>query len=122
LAKKKNIKVEHERRTQTRFELTGTLPGKLTNQAGDVYEAICVDVSKNGLGLLVDPIPKSGEKLFLETPNLKLAFDIRWVSRQTLLSELVDELAATCRVGLLIDGDTDLVEFLSAFDDIQVGE
>ncbi|MGE0173106.1 MAG: hypothetical protein AB7T49_09985 [Oligoflexales bacterium] len=119
---KKKVTVEHERRTQTRFELTGSLPGNLTSDSGDVYEAICVDVSKHGLGLLLDPIPKAGGKLYLDTPSGKLTFEIRWVSRQTQLGALLDELSSTCRVGLLVAGDTDLVQFLATFDDIQVGD
>jgi hypothetical protein len=112
-----------ERRRQPRRELLGALPGDIVGDDDQVYEVIPVDVSQQGLGLLLEPEPKVGERLELKiSSSQRLTFEVKWIKKEQQLNSLVGSLDALCRCGLKYLGDGDLTVILAGFDNLQVGD
>lgn len=114
-----------ERRQFVRYALTGELPGRLTNEAGTVFNVVTVDVSRHGLGLLLDPAPDEDEKLVLTLEGPRggnVLLEVRWSTIQHEFDSLPG-LQSMRRCGLLVlDRKIDLVTVLAKYDCVQIEE
>lgn len=112
---------DSERRKAKRFALTGAIPGVFKGQN---IHVVPVDVSINGLGLLMDPAPEpfTTLELQLEAPlNLTLRFQLRWCLPREEFASIsgLDELK---RCGLILLDDYDLVAVFSNYECLQIEE
>lgn len=113
-----------ERRQFIRYALTGELPGRLTNQSGVVFNVVTVDVSRRGLGLLLDPAPEVGETLILtlEGRGGLIPLEVRWSAVHHEFDSLPG-LQSMRRCGLqAMDRKIDLVTVLAKYDYVQIEE
>lgn len=113
-----------ERRQFIRYALTGELPGQLTNEAGVVFNVVTVDVSRRGLGLLLDPAPEVEERLTLtlEGRGGTVALEVRWTAIHHEFDSLPG-LQSMRRCGLyVLDRKADLVTVLAKYDGMQIEE
>jgi hypothetical protein len=70
-----------ERRRHKRFAVMGKLPAKIYNKNGDLLTYIVVDVSKRGLGLLVDEKVSRNETVLVRFDIVKIKdteMTVRW--------------------------------------------
>ena len=68
-----------ERRLSNRHRLTGLLPGRLKRQS-DGSDLACkpIDISRNGLGILIAKELKPGEELILEVRGNPIVIQVSW--------------------------------------------
>ena len=112
-----------ERRTETRRELIGVLPGEMVGDSGRTFDVMTVDVTSNGMGLLMEPGPYIGEEIRLQISKDRfLLFEVRWVRQDNSLGGLGESFKELRRCGLLYLGQDNLIDVLSEFDNLQVGE
>lgn len=114
-----------ERRQFVRYALTGELPGRLTNAAGMSFNVVTVDVSRRGMGLLLDPAPEENEKLVLTLEGPRggnILFEVRWSAVHHEFDSLPG-LSSMRRCGLMVvDRKIDLVTVLAKYDCVQIEE
>ena len=69
-----------ERRVSRRRKLTGLLPGRLVNSATQVDLSACkpVDISRNGMGIIVAEQLDLGTKVALILAETQIEFQIAW--------------------------------------------
>lgn len=127
---KEIIDRHQDRRSEPRYSLSGTLPGEFKGQEGREFHARPVDISRRGLGLLLDPAPSPGIIIDLELEDASpeqavqvLSFTVRHVHDTPIrcVSGLVD----LKRCGLeLIDPDRtiDLLHFFARYDTLIIQE
>lgn len=117
--------IPRERRQFLRYALTGDLPGRLTNAAGVVFNVVTVDVSRRGLGLLLDPAPQEDEMLTLTLEGQRgrsIVMEVRW-SEQHHEFDSLPGLQSMRRCGLMAqERKIDLVTILAKYDCVQIEE
>ncbi|MBF0440822.1 MAG: PilZ domain-containing protein [Oligoflexales bacterium] len=126
MPKPKKKKFKNERRLYNRFALRGTLPGDLRDKNGNRLDIVTVDVSSNGMGLLIDPAPKIGDMLSLSMTKdgqpIDLIFKVEWIQPAAGLVDIPGvEDAKRCGVLLKNDG-INLLELLSGFNSVHIEE
>ncbi|MFW7379924.1 MAG: PilZ domain-containing protein [Oligoflexus sp.] len=120
-----------DRRANPRYSLSGSLPGELRGEDGVQFNAMTVDISRRGLGLLIDPAPQPGAVIELEFDQVEnipgdiksLQFTIRHVLESPI--HTITGLVNMKRCGIeIIDPDRslDLVHFFSEFDTLIIQE
>lgn len=115
----------HERRVELRFGLNGLLPFEIFLSNQRMLVATFIDVSKHGLGLIVEPCLKVDDEVFLHCQGEHIAtMKVRWVKKPlgvTAPNVPIFHRAGIC-IDLLNDRPTtgnealDLVRLLETFD------
>lgn len=98
-----------ERRISERQRLTGLLPGRMVRKLDGADIAVKpIDVSRNGLGILVAKELEPGEELILMIPGSPLVLQIAWTQQDFSKNDQI-------RYGLVsVDPSRDIAaEFLS---------
>ncbi len=68
-----------ERRTMNRRQLTGLLPGRMINiETGKDMAVKPIDISPNGLGIIIDLELKPGQEIHLSIKEGHIAFKVAW--------------------------------------------
>lgn len=103
-----------ERRNEIRFGLTGLIPLRL-EQEGSPIDALFLDSSKRGLGIVVEPVLKVDQLLTLNIGGgHQLQVSVRWVKKPVGFSG--PGIPAFHRAGLLLtDTKVNLLEYLENF-------
>jgi hypothetical protein len=108
-----------DKRIFTRYGLRGNIPGTIRS-GGKSVEILVVDLSQEGLGLMLDPAPKVGDVINLEIDQPRtiiVPLTVIW-SRD---ADNVPGLNTMKRCGLKCnDASLDLVEIFSKLKDIQI--
>ena len=119
-----NQLAKDERRRHIRFALTGDPEAKIVDEDGNQLETIFLDVSVEGLGVLVDPAPKVGSNLSLDIPGSdeKISLQVMWISESESMKQLkgIDKI---CRCGLWTnERNLDLVNVFSKINGVEIEE
>ncbi|NRA67873.1 MAG: PilZ domain-containing protein [Pseudobacteriovorax sp.] len=108
-----------ERRLEVRFNLNGLIPLSLISGNGRVLTAIFVDVSRRGLGLIIEPSLRVDEEITLKIAGSKdVPMSVRWVKKP--LGVTAPGVPSFHRTGICIDttkisGTLDLTRVLEQF-------
>jgi len=120
----------NDRRADPRYSISGSLPGELKSDDGHEYNVMPVDISRRGMGILIEPAPKPGAVISLEVledepgkDNQILHFTIRHVLDNSMRS--VSGLVDMKRCGIEIvdpDRSLDLIHFFAQYDTLIIQE
>lgn len=112
-----------ERRTENRCAFIGEIPGRLLHQSHELkFHAL--DVSRKGLGILLDPCPAEGEEILVEFDRKSrgpLRFTVKHIYEGATGKESHDETdtAAMQRCGIELTpgqaSDIDLIEIFTRY-------
>jgi hypothetical protein len=117
-----------DRRNDPRYGLSGALPGEIRDKNGVVFSVMLVDISKRGLGLLIDPAPEVGSVLTLCEENSGNEDTLQLVVRHVHNSQIltIHDLQNMKRCGLEIlqpkQGELDLIQRFSTCDMLLIQE
>ncbi|SMF76631.1 PilZ domain-containing protein [Pseudobacteriovorax antillogorgiicola] len=71
-----------ERRTEVRYSLNGLVPLRLELEKGQVLDAIFLDASTRGLGMIVEPSLKVDQQVLLKVGGgIQLKMSVRWIKK-----------------------------------------
>ncbi|MBC7532288.1 MAG: hypothetical protein H7318_11965 [Oligoflexus sp.] len=112
---------KQERRTENRCAFIGEIPGRLVHQSHEL-KFLAVDVSKRGLGILLDPCPAEGEEILVEFDQKirgPLRFTIKHIYEGASIKEAASETAEMQRCGIELTAgqapDIDLIEIFTRY-------
>ena len=114
-----------DRRQDPRYALYGSLPGEFKGRRGETYHVLPVDISRRGLGLLIDPSPTEGDKIELDLSgegHSNLSFEIKHVHESSIvaISGLKD--MKRCGLQLAKTHEEDLLHYFANFDSLMIQE
>ena len=102
------------RRRYKRFTVNGKVSGDLLKENGEALTFFIIDVSKKGLGLLVDSELAENEKLSFKLDNecKELSCLVRWaINQRQDFDQIFDD--PICRCGVeVVDNDKDIEDML----------
>lgn len=105
-----------DQRSQPRYHLSGPLPGIWLSQDGQPLEILPVDVSKIGLGLLIDPAPRAGDIIIWQTQHPNESFEFKVIWTITPREASLPNMESLRRCGLVLQTPRgDLLEVCSNF-------
>lgn len=118
-----------EKRQFTRYEVTGYIPCTINDQHGQKMDAMFIDVSSKGMGMLMEPGPRPGDFLWItfdDDVRTRLRFRVQWVAANLDIQK-IEHLHDMERIGIaLMDeaapADWDLVNYLKQFDTLEISE
>lgn len=109
-------------RSHTRYALRGNIPGTVRTAKGKDLEILPIDISQEGMGLMIDPGPKEGQiiKLSLTPSHIEIELKVIW-SRDAGETENIPGMGAMKRCGLQkTDDSQDLLEIFAKIRDVQI--
>ncbi len=114
-----------DRRQDPRYALYGSFPGEFKGRRGETYHVLPVDISRRGLGLLIDPSPAEGDKVELDLTgegHANLCFAIKHVHDSSIvaISGLKD--MKRCGLELTKEQEEDLLHYFASFDSLMIQE
>lgn len=119
-----------EKRRFTRYNISGTVPCDVFDRAGNRLEAVFMDVSVKGAGMILEPGPRPGDYLevrFDGPQTVCLRFKVQWVASNAAIQKIAD-LTNMERVGLALmepvpnHADFNFVDFLQQFGSLEISE
>ncbi len=118
-----------EKRQFTRYEVTGYIPCTISDQHGNIMEAMFIDVSSKGMGMLIEPGPRPGDFVWItfdDEAQTCLRFRVQWVAANPDIQK-IDQLQDMERIGIALMDETagadwDLVDFLKQYDTLEISE
>ena len=119
-----NQVAKDERRRHIRFALTGDPEAKILDANGSEIDTIFLDVSVEGIGVLLDPAPKVGENLTLEFSGDEdsVCLQVMWINKNVNMKEL-SGVDGICRCGLWTnERNRDLVDVFSNINGVEIEE
>ena len=114
-----------DRRGDSRYALYGSFPNDILGDQGQIYHVLPVDVSRTGIGLLIDPAPKEGERVTLaisNPENISLEFEVKHLHAGSVvaISGLSD--MKRCGLGLVDQKSTDLLSLFGQIETLMIQE
>jgi hypothetical protein len=112
----------YDKRQSQRFGLLGYFPGSFCDENEKVtYQVHPIDISANGLGVLIQPTPSSGQIIIYsdETLDITLRLIAKHNSSSRSPSPNEEDLA---RCGLICDNEENLLTLLSRCNSLMIQE